>query len=74
MWISPDVTFPSDCGAFEELRLENEELRARVAELTELLEGSHADLSLANEALRTANETIRGTYEALREASRQEAA
>ena len=66
MWISPDTTFPSDSAAFEELRLENEELRSRVAELTELLEGTRTDLLMANEALR-------GTHDALREASGQEA-
>jgi transposase len=66
LWISPDTTFPSDSAAFEELRLENEELRSRVAELTELLEGIRADLLVANEALR-------GTHDALREASGQEA-
>jgi transposase len=66
LWISPDATFPSDSAAFEQLRLENEELRARVVELTELLEGTHRDLLVANEALRE-------THDALREAAGQEA-
>jgi len=48
------------------------ELRARVAELTELLQGTHADLAAANEALRDANELLRRANETLREAAGQE--
>lgn len=72
MWISPDASFPSDSAVFDELRLENEELRSRVGELTELLEGTHADLLAANEALRDANELLRRANETLQEATEQE--